>query len=203
MAIKTAKRGNFGTIADRSALSGRILSTIRLSCLPYMRPHCILHVRRVPDRGGGSREKYMNSQAASAMHHSVVHLRQLSFIQSYFSSSASYPFFYTRDRTSHLARLQGKISPLASTMFSALTLLLGVVAVANAHGYFGSPPGRQPGDAFKAACGDQVSIEKHNNRASSSYSSTGLEHDVFRHQRQHSRLAAIDCQPSGLQPCRV
>lgn len=164
MAIRTAKRGNFGTIADRSALSGRILSTIRLSCLPYMRPQCIPNVRWVPDRGGGSRGKYMNSRAASAMHHSAVHLRQLSFIQSYFSSSASYPFFSPRDHTSYLTRLQGKIPPLASTMSSTLTLLLAVAAVANAHGYFGSPPGRQPGDAFKAACGDQVSIEKHNNR---------------------------------------
>lgn len=34
--------------------------------------------------------------------------------------------------------------------------LLALAALANAHGYFESPVGRQPGDAFKAACGDQA-----------------------------------------------
>lgn len=34
--------------------------------------------------------------------------------------------------------------------------LLALAALANAHGYFESPVGRQPGDAFKAACGEQA-----------------------------------------------
>ncbi|CAK3911754.1 Hypothetical predicted protein [Lecanosticta acicola] len=34
--------------------------------------------------------------------------------------------------------------------------LLTLAVLANAHGYFESPIGRQPGDAFKAACGQQA-----------------------------------------------
>lgn len=41
-------------------------------------------------------------------------------------------------------------------MSTTLAFLLGAAALANAHGYFESPAGRQPGDAFKAACGEQA-----------------------------------------------
>lgn len=40
--------------------------------------------------------------------------------------------------------------------FSVPAITLSIAAMANAHGYFVSPPPRQPGAVFTKACGEQA-----------------------------------------------
>lgn len=40
--------------------------------------------------------------------------------------------------------------------FSITAIILSVAAMANAHGYFVSPPARQPGNVFAQDCGEQA-----------------------------------------------
>jgi predicted carbohydrate-binding protein with CBM5 and CBM33 domain len=84
------------------------------------------------------------------------------------------------------------LTAIAGSMRSFI-VSLAVAGLANAHGYFADPPARQPGNAYKAACGEQAY----------NMMSSDINGNIQGLQQLTSNQADFDAEKCGLWLCKV